>query len=514
MQDLPAGQARTPGGVRAFCLLLAGLGLVLAPAGADTFLPLPQEGTGEIPFVLDAAAFLSAAGQPEVYFCLAVPEERVVCAEPEAGATAPRIEVELELDNLNAAGDVLFARTQRLDVPCELGATNEGRAAPPAQRLLFLTAPWLGAEHRFELRLKDLNATRRGLIYQLTGAKRRGIVRASVSPADLDGARGLSGGLFLWGFGEEAFEAEGAGWWRAPAAGARDQIQPHPARIYGLRREQLSYYCEAYRLAGWVVVSAELRRLPGGEAVVRREARLQLVDERAALVCRLPVGELAAGSYDLRIRLAAEDGGGALFTAGGHAQVIWRPESWNRTQAALLDEASLLLSERQLQRYRRLEPGRREALVESVWTALDGRPAAGSIIGPKRALYRERVEIADARFSGREPGRLTDRGRVYIHFGEPDEVHKELLPREQDQIAYFLEEEIGDAEEGQTGGTLKRNLHDDSAYQVWYYMHSGEPLLPDRYRAAHGQELKFIFVDRLGTGEYRLIYSTVYGGFR
>jgi hypothetical protein len=61
---------------------------------------------------------------------------------------------------------------------------------------------------------------------------------------------------------------------------------------------------------------------------------------------------------------------------------------------------------------------------------------------------------------------------------------------------------------------LRRNPFDASAYEVWYYMHRGEPLIPGDEPPGSGHELKFIFIDPLGNGRYRLIYSNLYGGLR
>jgi GWxTD domain-containing protein len=143
---------------------------------------------------------------------------------------------------------------------------------------------------------------------------------------------------------------------------------------------------------------------------------------------------------------------------------------------------------------------------------VDGFSLAGTSSGPARTLFAERVRAADARFGGLRRGSLTDRGRVYVRYGEPDEVHKELLPTEENQIASFLDREVSDDERMEAGSFVRRSPLDASAYEVWYYAYWGEPLIPGQEPPARGRSLEFVFVDELGNGQYRLIYSNLFGG--
>lgn len=86
-----------------------------------------------------------------------------------------------------------------------------------------------------------------------------------------------------------------------------------------------------------------------------------------------------------------------------------------------------------------------------------------------RTVYRQRVTIANQRYrSMGKNGWQTDRGRVFILYGEPDEV--ERFP---------------------SGGNSK-------PYEIWHY-----------YQIESGVE--FDFVDRTGFGNYALVNSTKRG---
>jgi GWxTD domain-containing protein len=81
-------------------------------------------------------------------------------------------------------------------------------------------------------------------------------------------------------------------------------------------------------------------------------------------------------------------------------------------------------------------------------------------------VFVERVKYADSHFSvGKREGRYTDRGRIYIKYGPPDEIKKKVLQ--------FGERDM----------------------EKWTYYKRGG--------------MEFIFVDIEGTGDYKLVYSSI-----
>jgi GWxTD domain-containing protein len=480
-----------------------------AAQDADSVRALPVEAQGEIPFVVDGARLRDAAMHPEAYLVLAVPTAAVACVERE-GEPGRWMEVRFDLHHLDTRGAVRLSLHDSLTAPCG----EAPRADEVIRRLLYLTAPWAERPDAFELRLEDANALRTGLIYQVRGEHRRGLLRAALPPDDVDGACGLSSPLFLWGYAREAFRRAGDYVW-APVVAARPALEPNPARTYGLHNPTLRFYVEAYGLGGVPVTSlVRAYRAADGELVRSWEGTLRVPEDRCGLLAELDVRALPAGSYVLQVEFqpAAGPRRGEYLQTGGRFQMLWRAESWLRTEAQWVDEARLLLAPEALAAFRRLEPGAREALLDSFWTQVDGPVAATTFDGPTEVRYRERVAYADRRFGGRVRGSQSDRGRVHVRFGEPDEIHKELMPRQADRIAFFLEREIDDADRGDTGAPVRRSPHDTSAYEVWYYVNWGEPLFPADEPPTRGRSLEFIFVDELGNGEYQLIYTNLYGG--
>jgi GWxTD domain-containing protein len=109
---------------------------------------------------------------------------------------------------------------------------------------------------------------------------------------------------------------------------------------------------------------------------------------------------------------------------------------------------------------------KREFLT-TFWTDIENGKSGSN--GVTRVLYLDRVATANQRYHsmGRD-GWHTDRGRVYILFGEPDEVDR--FP----------------------------NSDNGKPYEIWHYNQIEN-------------SVQFVFVDRSGYGEYILVHSTKRG---
>jgi GWxTD domain-containing protein len=62
----------------------------------------------------------------------------------------------------------------------------------------------------------------------------------------------------------------------------------------------------------------------------------------------------------------------------------------------------------------------REQFITIFWGQRD--PDLDTEDNEYKEQYYERLAYADEHFSSGKPGRLTDRGRIYIKFGKPDEI--------------------------------------------------------------------------------------------
>jgi GWxTD domain-containing protein len=123
-----------------------------------------------------------------------------------------------------------------------------------------------------------------------------------------------------------------------------------------------------------------------------------------------------------------------------------------------LTELPLLLSRNEAEMFNRLDADGRVLFYDNYWSA-----------GPEEHRgFQERSSFVASRFStlGKE-GWETDRGRVYLIYGEPDEVESNPFSTTQ------------------------------APYEVWLYYSSDQK--------------KFVFADLMGNGDYFQIYSTVEG---
>ena len=117
----------------------------------------------------------------------------------------------------------------------------------------------------------------------------------------------------------------------------------------------------------------------------------------------------------------------------------------------------------------------REQFIRAVWDSRD--PDRDTEENEFKEQFYERVAYANEHFSSGKPGRMTDRGRIYIKFGKPDEI-----------------------ESHPAGGTYERPSYEGGGststypFEKWFYRN-----IPN---VASGVELEF--VDPTGSGEYRL----------
>ena len=115
----------------------------------------------------------------------------------------------------------------------------------------------------------------------------------------------------------------------------------------------------------------------------------------------------------------------------------------------------------------------RENFIAHFWDSRDPNP--DTVENEYREEYYERLEYANEHFSSGIPGWKSDRGRIYIRWGKPDEI-----------------------ESHPSGGSYNEPGYSDAIttypFEIWFYRHLDGP----------GDGVEVEFVDRTGTGEYRI----------
>ncbi len=140
---------------------------------------------------------------------------------------------------------------------------------------------------------------------------------------------------------------------------------------------------------------------------------------------------------------------------------LWATLKWNYDEA--LDQLELIVDRKEVRPLRNIEDlADRQKAIEKFWAEHD--PDKTTKVNELRVVFYRRVDKANRLFSFlRQDGWRTDRGRVLIRYGEPDQI---------DDYPFSI---------------------DRYPYQEWHYYRSG------RYR-------KFVFVDVNQDGDYRLQY--------
>src|ERR1044071_1356454 len=141
-----------------------------------------------------------------------------------------------------------------------------------------------------------------------------------------------------------------------------------------------------------------------------------------------------------------------------------------------INDVDLIITQAERDAWNKLDTDEeREKFIEDFWRSRDPDPDTEE--NEFKLEFFERIAYANEHFSSGKPGRMTDRGRIYIKFGKPDEI-----------------------ESHPAGGLYERPSYEGGGststypFEKWFYRY-----LPN---VRSGIELEF--VDPTGSGEYRL----------
>jgi GWxTD domain-containing protein len=144
----------------------------------------------------------------------------------------------------------------------------------------------------------------------------------------------------------------------------------------------------------------------------------------------------------------------------------------------LTEDVGYIISNEEAQTFKRLSTDdERENFIESFWLRRD--PSPDTMENEFKEEHYRRIAYANDRFPSGIPGWKTDRGRIYITFGPPDEI-----------------------ESHPSGGTYNRPYDEGGGststypFEIWRYRYlEGEGL---------GTNVEIEFLDKSMSGEYRI----------
>ncbi|MCA9728451.1 MAG: GWxTD domain-containing protein, partial [Candidatus Eisenbacteria bacterium] len=397
----------------------------------------PLEASGDIHFQVDAVVFQDG-GLPSVELELALPQDAFE-------SPADSLDLAIRVEMLGGDGNSRAAYVTTLDLPPDTTLVTEG-AFPVPNRWIRLYPKWVPGTVGLRVRVDDETALKRGLFDKLRGVHRHGEAagRLVVPGGVIDSLR-VSGILFAWGQAPEERRQDGPG-----LRAVRSRLQPNPYRFYGLYQPVLSTYWERYPdptpagLAPGAPLRAEYRivHLPDESLALKIADEMQLDATPRWELKRFDISDLPSGAYRLEIALRDTSGTVTLGRSSGRFQVLWEKQRWLVDEFDLESIARVLLTSAAYDSFAGLERGGQEAYLREFWNRHDPTPP-----GQPNALEQEfyaRVAAANANFTRYRPGMTSDRGRVFIRYGPPDEITANLNPQDEELLRFILPQVIDD----------------------------------------------------------------------
>ncbi len=266
------------------------------------------------------------------------------------------------------------------------------------------------------------------------------------------------------------------------------EVVPNASRLYGTGLPVLYYYFEVYNLlksgkTGSTIVHTSVLDINGNELLQHDKVKPRSHNSSVE-IGTMNIGSLHGGTYSLRVLLL--DSAKFLLASSEKKFYIYKPGAVSdsathagREPLAAMDfyamtdsevtqefnEAQYLATQPEIAQYAKLSDTRaKQRFLYEFWQRRN--PDTAAMANPYRDQYLQRVAYTNTNLGvAFHPGWKTDRGRVYIVYGPPDDIERYA------------------------------NSQESLPYEIWHYNNIGGGVI-------------FVFVDRSGTGLYELVHST------
>ena len=235
-------------------------------------------------------------------------------------------------------------------------------------------------------------------------------------------------------------------------------IAPNVGRTFDDRGPDLFLYFEMYGLLPGKIVE-EVYQLKNRKGTVLASDSLgtEIRESQTSRSYRFSIENLEPGRYEVEVELKVPPNKRKRIKR--EFQMQWRDAAPSAEDYyTAVEQLRYIATPQEMKRLKESPPERRKELLKEFWKRRD--PTPGTPRNELEEEYYRRVEYCNRQFGGLEGGWKSDRGKVYIIYGRPDEVERHPFETE----------------------TLP--------YQIWYYL---------------DKRLTFIFVDRHGFGDYELV---------
>jgi GWxTD domain-containing protein len=261
---------------------------------------------------------------------------------------------------------------------------------------------------------------------------------------------------------------------------SENQITPAASNRIGTEARGFTFFYEVYADAAQSVhVHRQVVRLnTGGQSLMRtifrlgrdrdddagdvtfeHEEPLRLRTGRNQSVLDIPLADLRAGDYLVRLRVS-DAAGRVLDTAERVVSVNWSGlDEHIRDLEEAIDQLQYIAKRNEIDHIKGgRTPAERLTRFQAFWDKRD--PTPNTPRNERMEEYYYRIDYANRRFTSLRDGWRTDRGHVMVLFGEPDNVESH---------------------------PFDFNVR---PYEVWYYYRIGR---------------RFVFIDRSNVGDYELM---------
>jgi len=242
-----------------------------------------------------------------------------------------------------------------------------------------------------------------------------------------------------------------------PGTRGRSRVYPNVKRSYTGELTTIPFYFEVYAGEEDLPVEVHYMVMTPRDNIAFRDSVTVSDAGRAAVEADIPADALSNGFFNLVMGIRGEDGEFAVRRSKVfevRSQFLY----WGKDVKSAIDLLAYIASGSFLDSMRKAGPEERKTLWNEFWKEKDPTPGT-----PENEFYDEhmrRFEFANERFrTPHSEGWETDRGRIYITYGQPDQIESNPYDADQD------------------------------ATETWYYSSLGR---------------RFVFVDRTGFGDYRL----------
>lgn len=505
---------------------------------------VPSPSRGDIVFYADVVTFYGGeGGNVEEVYCI-VPNDQIEFIE-EAGTYRGNLKFSTEISDMD--GNVVGSTESSVEVRA---ASEDDANARKIVQVLQSELSIAPGRYTAKIVIEDVNALKKTILAYFRREHKTGEVEVLIeskefeegelSISDIEFARGLRR------VSEGSFHKSGF------------EVIPNAHRRYGLLLPELAIFFEVYDLRE---VVGERGAQPLNDAVERPEGTgpddeqgassdlvvaysvinkrgAEIFRNEAALESRGPgfgntalfdVTSLPAGTYLLSLNIH-DVKGDILARSERKFDVVWSAFSWGRYEYETIGDMEYILTEAEMDEFKDLSPGGKEEFLSEFWSTID--PTPGTVQNEALEEHYRRVRYADRHFAGAVRGALTDRGRIYIKYGAPDDIQSFYSDLEFVQGTRDIEGEspvltdpfsrVGlktgsdasgswdragsgeDAHSDQRGGTTVHG----KGYEIWTYEGDGQPVRRLSKRVATSARMRFILVDEKGIGDYKLVYST------